>query len=61
MEAVFSRQSRAHLSAEELEKALTVVLALSRMALSEYWRLFPWQDPRARLLGGLSSSVAARA
>ena len=61
MEAVFLRQSRAHLLAEGPVKALAVVLALSRTALSEYWRLLPWQDPRARLLGGLSSSVAAQA
>ena len=34
MEAVFLRQSQAHLLAEEPVKALAVVLALSRTALS---------------------------
>ena len=60
MEAVFLRQSPAHLLAERPVKPLVVVLVLSRTALSEYWRLYPWQGPRARLLGGLASSVAAR-
>ena len=59
MEAVFLRQSPAHLLAERPVKPLVVVLALSRTALSEYWRPSPWQDLQTRLLGGLSSSVAA--
>ena len=45
MEAVFLRQSPAHLLAERPVKPLAVVLALSRTALSEYWELFLWQDP----------------
>ena len=61
MEAVFSRQSWAHLSAEEPVKALTLVLALSRTALSKCWRLLPRQDLRVRSLGAPVSLVAAQA
>ena len=60
MEAVFLRQSRAHLLAEELVKALAVVLALSRTALSECWKLLLRQCPRRWSLGGPAFLVAGQ-
>ena len=61
MEAVFLRQSRAHLLAEGPVEALMLVLALSRTALGWCWRLLPQQDLRVRSLGGPASLVAVQA
>ena len=60
MEAVFLRQSRAHLLAEEPVKALAVVLASSRTALSECWKLLLRQCLRQRFLGGPAFWVAGQ-
>ena len=60
MEAVFLRQSQAHLWAEEPMEELMPVSGLFRTALSWCWKLLLRQCPRQRSLGGPAFLVAGQ-